>query len=82
MRGSRGDGTDVSFLKRHFTFTFEALLVEAPEQTATVVTESGALVVMLLEAMRHVDLEALLLELQARRDPLKHAGSWSYGNTV
>lgn len=36
------------------------------------VTESGALVVILLEAMRHVDLEALFLELHTHthRDPL------------
>ena len=50
-----------------FTSTFKALLVEAPQQTATVVTECGALVVVVLEAMWHVNLETLLLELQTHR---------------
>lgn len=47
------------------TFTLEALSVETPQQAAAVVAERGASVVVVLEAMRHVDLEALLLELYA-----------------
>lgn len=57
--------------KKHITFTFKALFVETPEQTATVLTESGAPVVVGLEAMRHIDLEAFSLELQAHREQLK-----------
>ena len=53
-----------------FTFTFKALFVETPQQTATVFTEGGALVVIVLEAMRHINLEALFLELQTHRNPL------------
>ena len=45
------------------TFTFEPLFHQAPQQAATVVTEGGAHVVVVLEAVRHVNLEALLLEL-------------------
>lgn len=51
------------------TFTFKALSVETPQQTATVVTECGALVVIVLEAMRHINLKALFLELQTHRNP-------------
>lgn len=56
------------------TFTFKALSVQTPQQTATVVTERGALVVIVLEAMGHVNLEALFLELQAYRNPLSEVG--------
>lgn len=49
------------------TFTFKALSVETPQQTATVVTERGALVVIVLEAMRHINLKAFFLELQTHR---------------
>lgn len=54
------------------TFTFKALSVETPQQAATVVTERGALVVIVLEAMRHINIEALFLELQTHRGPLTH----------
>lgn len=53
-----------------FTFTFQALLVKTPEQAAAVVTEGGALVVVVLKAMWHVNLKALFLELQAHRNSL------------
>lgn len=39
----------------------------SPEQAAAVVAEGGAHVVVHLEAVRHVDLEALLLELHTHR---------------
>lgn len=55
------------------TFTFQALSIKAPQQAATVVTECGALVVIVLEAMRHINFEALLLELQTHRDSLNPA---------
>lgn len=45
------------------TFTLEALLDQPPEQAATVVTEGGAHVVVDSEAVGHVDVEPLLLEL-------------------
>lgn len=45
------------------TFTLEPLPDQPPEQAATVVTEGGAHVVVDSEAVRHVDVEALLLEL-------------------
>lgn len=47
----------------HRTFTLEALFDQTPQQTPTVVAESGTHVVVRLEAVRHVDFEALLLEL-------------------
>lgn len=48
------------------TFTFKALFVETPQQTTTVVAECGALVVIELEAMRHINLEAFFLELHTK----------------
>jgi hypothetical protein len=45
------------------TFTLEALFDQAPQQTATVVTEGRTHVVVVLEAVWHVNLKALLLEL-------------------
>lgn len=42
----------------------------SPQQTSTVVTESGAHVVICLEAMWHVDLKALLLELQMNKETI------------
>lgn len=50
----------------HHTFTLEALFDQTPQQTPTVVAESGTHVVVRLEAVRHVDFEALLLELQGQ----------------
>lgn len=55
------------------TFTLEALSVQAPQQTAAVVAEGGTLVVVGLEAMRHVNLEALLLELRTSTQPSTRA---------
>lgn len=46
------------------TFALEPLSVQAPQQAAAVVAECGTLVVVDLEAMRHVNLEAFFLELQ------------------
>ena len=45
------------------TLTFEALLGQAPQQGAAVLAEGGALVVVHLEAVRHVDLEAFFVDL-------------------
>ena len=60
--------TDVSS-----TFTFKALLDHPPQETATVVTEGGAHVVVGLQTVRHVDLEALLLELYTYITPISSA---------
>lgn len=49
------------------TFTFKALFDKTPQQTTTMVTECGALVVIALEAMRHINLEALFLELRTQK---------------
>lgn len=49
------------------TFTFLSLSDHSPEQAAAVIAEGGAHVVVHLEAVRHVDLEALLLELHTHR---------------
>lgn len=57
------------------TFTFKALSVETPQQTATVVTECGAFVVIVLEAMWHINLEALFLELQTHKNPVNQQKS-------
>lgn len=50
----------------HHTFTLEALFDQTPQQTPTMVTEGGTHVVVRLEAVRHVDFKALLLELQGQ----------------
>lgn len=46
------------------TLTFEPLLGEPPQQSPTVFAEGGAFVVIHLEPVRHVDLEALLVDLE------------------
>lgn len=46
------------------TFTLQALFDKTPQHTPTVVAEGGTHVVVALEAMRHIDVEALLLELR------------------
>lgn len=51
-------------LGRGLTVTLQPLPCQAPEQGATVLTERGALVVVHFEAVGHVDLEPLLVELQ------------------
>lgn len=51
-------------IKHMCTFTFQALFDQTPQQTSAVVTESGAHVIVDLEAVWHVDLKALLLELR------------------
>lgn len=50
----------------HCTFTLEALFDYTPQQTSTVVAEGGTHVVVGLETVRHVNFEALLLELQGQ----------------
>lgn len=49
------------------TLTFEPLAGQAPQQGAAVFTEGGTLVVVHLEPVRHVDLKALLVNLQQRQ---------------
>lgn len=46
------------------TLTFEPLLGEPPQQSAAVFTEGRTLVVVDFEPVRHVDLEALLVDLK------------------
>ncbi len=46
------------------TLTFEPLPGEPPQQSATVFTESGTFVVVDFKPVGHVDLEALLVDLQ------------------
>lgn len=46
------------------TLTFESLLGEPPQQSPAVFAEGGALVVVDLEPVGHVDLEALLVDLR------------------
>lgn len=46
------------------TLTFEPLLGEPPQQSTAVFTESGTFVVVDLKPVGHVDLEALLVDLQ------------------
>lgn len=58
------------------TFTFKALSVETPQQTTTVVTECGALVVVVFEAMRHINLETLFLELKNTQKYINYTESW------
>lgn len=50
-----------------FTVAFQALFHQTPQETAAVVTERGALVVVELEAVRHVDVETFALELREQR---------------
>lgn len=49
------------------TLTFEPLPSQAPQQGAAVFAEGGTLVVVHLEPVRHVDLEALLVDLRQRQ---------------
>lgn len=51
-------------LHQGLTVTLQPLPCQAPEESATVLTEGGALVVVDLEAVGHVNLEPLLVELQ------------------
>lgn len=46
------------------TLTFEPLLGEPPQQSAAVFAEGGAFVVVDFKPVGHVDLEALLVDLQ------------------
>lgn len=46
------------------TLTFEPLLGQPPQESSAVFTERGTLVVVDFEPVRHVDLEALLVDLQ------------------
>lgn len=48
------------------TITLQSLPCKAPEERATVLTESRALVVVDFEAVRHVNLEPLFMELQEK----------------
>lgn len=49
------------------TLTFEPLPGQAPQQGAAVFAEGGTLVVVHPEPVRHVDLEALLVDLRQRQ---------------
>lgn len=51
-------------LHQGLTITLQPLPCQPPEEGATVLTEGGALVVVDFEAVGHVDLEPLLVELQ------------------
>lgn len=62
-RGNTGKAQRAASSLLLLTFTLEALLDQPPEQAATVVTEGGAHVVVDSEAVGHVDVEPLLLEL-------------------
>ena len=53
-------------LNTPLTFTLEPLPHQPPQHLSTVVTEGGAHVVVGLEAVRHVDFKALLLELRGQ----------------
>lgn len=46
------------------TLTFQSLPGEPPQQRTTVLTESGTFVVVDFKPVRHVDFEALLVDLQ------------------
>lgn len=50
------------------TLTFEPLLGEPPQQSPAVFAEGGTLVVVDSEPVRHVDLEALLVDLSGERE--------------
>lgn len=56
-------------LHQGLTVTLQPLPCQAPEESATVLTEGGALVVVDLEAVGHVNLEPLLVELQDKSQP-------------
>lgn len=47
------------------TLTFEPLLGQPPQEGPAVLAEGGALVVVDFEPVRHVDLEALLVDLES-----------------
>lgn len=49
------------------TITLQSLPCKAPEERAAVLTESWTLVVVDFEAVRHVNLESLFMELQEKR---------------
>lgn len=51
---------------QELTITLQSLPCKAPEQRATVITKRWALVVVDFEAVRHVNLEPLLVELQQK----------------
>lgn len=51
---------------KSLTLTFEPLPGEPPQQRATVFAEGGTFVVVDLEPVGHVDLEALLVDLQQK----------------
>lgn len=46
------------------TLTFQPLPGQTPQQRPTVLTERGALIVVHLKPVWHVNLEALLVDLQ------------------
>lgn len=50
------------------TITLQPLPGKAPEERATVLTKSWALIVVDFEAMRHVNLEPFFMELQEKND--------------
>lgn len=50
------------------TVTLEALPRQAPEQGPTVLTEGGALVIVDLKSVWHVDFEPLLVELKGKKN--------------
>lgn len=56
------------------TLTFEPLLGEPPEQSTAVFTERWAFVVVHSKPVRHVDLEALLVDLQDTHHTAQHGG--------
>lgn len=61
--------------RRRLTLTFQPLLGQPPQQGAAVLAEGGALVVVHLEAVRHVDLEAFLMYLQNKnQSAARHNG--------
>lgn len=60
--GSRG----AALIK--LTVTLEALPRQAPEQGPTVLTEGGALVIVDLKSVWHVDFEPLLVELKGKKN--------------
>lgn len=63
LLNTRSRQTPVIHRHQHCTFTFETLFDQTPQQTSTVVTESGTHVVVDLETVWHVNFKALLLEL-------------------
>lgn len=55
--------------QRCLTLTFESLPGESPQQRPAVLAEGGTLVVVDFEPVRHVDLEALLVDLKRTQTP-------------